>query len=384
MRRRGCSRTAVRRPSAPWRCSPSSVRSDAAATRADRRLAALRPGHRKHARADPPSLAGGRPRPHVLRRRARRPVRSGRAESSLHELAAERRRCAPSRWHLSSRCAATAPACSASTSPTTASASPPTSCRISSSPSSRPRTPARAAGSVSRSRMRSSRGTAASLEVDAPAAGGATFTVRLAARGRHRRPALSPGAMRRSHRRLRSDASSARLTRVAGGRRRVSAAEVAGVRRGQRQRSGGGRTSSRSRSPSPRKFSASTVTMIASPGKIVRWRRDQHERAAVVQHRPPRRRRRLRAEPEKAERRLGDDRRRHPEGRLDEDRRGDHRERCRHDDPAAGRTERARRLDELALAQAAHLAAHESRVARPADRAERHHDVAETRRRAPP
>ena len=65
------------------------------------------------------------------------------------------------------------------------------------------------------------------------------------------------------------------------------------------------------------------------PGKDRQVRRVEQVRAAAVQHRPPARRRRLHAEPEKTQRRFADDRAGHAERGLHDDRRN----RGRHDVP---------------------------------------------------
>ena len=142
----------------------------------------------------------------------------------------------------------------------------------------------------------------------------------------------------------------------------------------------------RSRSPSPRKLKPSTSIAIARPGKIVRCGASNRCDAPGVEHRPPARRRRLDAEAEEAERRLGDDRARHAERRLDDDRGKRRRQHVAQDDPRGAGAEGARRLHELELARAQRLAAHQARVAHPADhataRGRRSSGSARARRRA--
>ena len=107
--------------------------------------------------------------------------------------------------------------------------------------------------------------------------------------------------------------------------------------------------------------------------------RHQDEGPAVVQHRAPGRGGRLRAEAEEAERGLGDDRARHAEGGLHEERRGEQRQQVAQQNAAIGYAEGVGRLDELALAQAPDLAACQACVARPTDQAEGEDDVPEAR-----
>src|SRR5207302_4950066 len=99
--------------------------------------------------------------------------------------------------------------------------------------------------------------------------------------------------------------------------------------------------------------------------------------APLVQHGAPARRRRRDAQPEEAQRGLGDDRARHREGRDD----GDGREHVGQDvapeEIAVGRAERAGGLDELSLAQRERLAPHDSRVGNPTGHAEHENDVRE-------
>ena len=67
------------------------------------------------------------------------------------------------------------------------------------------------------------------------------------------------------------------------------------------------RGSSRSRSPSPIRFSPSTVSTMASPGNEREPRREGDHRLALGEHPPPGRRRRLRPEPDVGEPGLGED-----------------------------------------------------------------------------
>ena len=108
-------------------------------------------------------------------------------------------------------------------------------------------------------------------------------------------------------------------------------------------------------------------------------RRVEQVRPAGIEHRAPARRRRLDAEAEEAQRRLRDDRARHPSVAC-----------TTTAGSAVGRTwrrtiraelgaERARRLHVLELARAQHLAAHQPRVAHPADHRQRQHDVGQAR-----
>ena len=117
------------------------------------------------------------------------------------------------------------------------------------------------------------------------------------------------------------------------------------------------RTSSQSRSPSPRSWSASTVAASASAGREDQVRRDQQELPSLVEHRAPRRRRRRRAEAEERQARLGDDRAREAERRLHEERRRGERQQVADDDARRGRAPSAcAACDELALPERAHLA----------------------------
>ena len=83
------------------------------------------------------------------------------------------------------------------------------------------------------------------------------------------------------------------------------------------------RGSRMSRSPSPRKLKPSTTIMIASAREDRQPRVDVEVRSRAAQHAAPRRLGRLRAEPEEAERRLGEDRDRQVDGDEHDQRRGD-------------------------------------------------------------
>ena len=91
---------------------------------------------------------------------------------------------------------------------------------------------------------------------------------------------------------------------------------------------------------------------------------------SVLDDRPPARVRRLNADRQERERRLGEHRDRHDEGEEDDHRRGDVREDVLAEQPRPRRAEADRRLDELAPAQRQHLAAHRPRDVRDVDDAD--------------
>ncbi len=124
---------------------------------------------------------------------------------------------------------------------------------------------------------------------------------------------------------------------------------------------GPSRGSRMSRSPSPRRLKPSTTIMIAAPGKIDSHGRDVDVGSRGAQHAAPRGLRRLRAEPEEAERRLGQDRDRQVDRDEHEQRRADVRDHVAHHDPPAARSERAGRLGVRIAHHLEHGAAHDPR-----------------------
>src|SRR5688572_18615852 len=106
-------------------------------------------------------------------------------------------------------------------------------------------------------------------------------------------------------------------------------------------------------------------------------RRLVHIRRRVVEHVSPRWSRRLDPEAEERQRALRDDRRRDSECRRDDDRRERIRQDVAEDDPLVARSDRARRLDELAVLQRQEARADKTGGRHPRKHAEHEHDHAD-------
>src|SRR5581483_5429900 len=115
------------------------------------------------------------------------------------------------------------------------------------------------------------------------------------------------------------------------------------------------------------------------PGEDRQMRRDEQEWSSLLDHRAPRWQRRWRPEAEERKARLGDDRARHAEGRLDDERRCGEGKQVTCEDPEGAAAEPLRGLDELAPAKRRDLGAREARVPRPAERTQRDDDVPHAR-----
>ncbi len=121
--------------------------------------------------------------------------------------------------------------------------------------------------------------------------------------------------------------------------------------------------------PSPSRLNASTVSSSAMPGKVMYHHAVLKIGVACGDHLPPAGGRRADADAEERQRRLEQDVQRDQQGRVDDHRRDQVRQDLPEHDSRVGGPERARRLDELLLAQGQHEASDDPRDVRSSWRA---------------